>query len=270
MDRWRNRQIGELVGHRPTAVVVAEKALVDQHGEQLFREQRIALRRHGDPLQEVRRECRPAEEILINCEVSSALSGSRRIEVAFSLPPPHPGRASSSSGRAMHSTTIGASRERSLTCSIRSRNVGSAQWRSSNTTTSGRRRETLRRASGSPRRSSRSSRPSSHRVRAPGDTGHDQVRFRLTFELDGDHRCGRFRRAIQAGDVGDDLGQRPVRDALAVGQAVSSHHSCLVVEPSDELADESGLPDARSTEHGDQMRARSLTVAANWAMRVSS
>ena len=40
----------------------------------------------------------------------------------------------------MHSSTIGASRDRSATCSTRSRKVGSAHWRSSNTTTSGRRR----------------------------------------------------------------------------------------------------------------------------------
>jgi hypothetical protein len=40
----------------------------------------------------------------------------------------------------MHSTTIGASRARSATCSTRSRKVASAHWRSSTTTTSGRRR----------------------------------------------------------------------------------------------------------------------------------
>ena len=78
----------------------------------------------------------------ISSRVSSSPSGSSRIEVAFSLPPPQPGRASSSSGRAMHSSMIGASRDRSATCSTRSRNVGSAHWRSSNTTTSGRRRAT--------------------------------------------------------------------------------------------------------------------------------
>ena len=118
--------------------------------------------------------------------------------MAFSLPPPHPGRASSSSGRAMHSTTIGASRERSLTCSIRSRNVGSAQWRSSNTTTSGRRpgqrRGSFRVAQEifslvtpfEPPSPSASETPAT--IRSPS---------RLTFELDGDHRYGRFRRAIK-------------------------------------------------------------------------
>ena len=67
-------------------------------------------------------------------------SGSSRTVVAFSLPPPQPGRSSSSSGRARHRSRIGASRDQSATCSTRSRNVGSAQWRSSKTTTSGRSR----------------------------------------------------------------------------------------------------------------------------------
>ena len=69
---------------------------------------------------------------------SSSESGSSRIVAALNLPPPHAGRRSSSSGRAMQSTRIGASRDQSAMCSIRSRNVGSPQWMSSNTTTSGR------------------------------------------------------------------------------------------------------------------------------------
>ena len=74
--------------------------------------------------------------------VSSGPSASSRIEAAFSLPPPQPVRLSSSSGRAMHTSAMGASRARSATCSTRSRKVGSAHWRSSSTTTSGRRRAT--------------------------------------------------------------------------------------------------------------------------------
>ena len=73
-----------------------------------------------------------------NSAVSSGASGSSSTLVAFSLPPPHAGRTSSSSGRAMQSSRIGASRLRSATCSTRSRKVGSPQCRSSKTTTTGR------------------------------------------------------------------------------------------------------------------------------------
>jgi hypothetical protein len=51
--------------------------------------------------------------------LSSSVSGWRRAETASSLPPPHPGRSSSSSGRAMHTIRIDARRLRSTTCSIR-------------------------------------------------------------------------------------------------------------------------------------------------------
>ena len=57
--------------------------------------------------------------------------------VAFTIPPPHPGRVSSSSGRARHSSMIGASRDQSAICSMSSRNFDSPQWMSSNTRTSG-------------------------------------------------------------------------------------------------------------------------------------
>ena len=69
---------------------------------------------------------------------SASPSGSNRIEVAFILPPPQPGRRSRSSGRAMQSMKIGASRDQSTTCSTRSSIGGSAHCRSSRTRTSGR------------------------------------------------------------------------------------------------------------------------------------
>ncbi len=62
--------------------------------------------------------------LAISVPHSSAPSGSSRSDVAFSLPPLQPGRASSSSVRAMQSRKIGASRERSATCSTRSTNSG--------------------------------------------------------------------------------------------------------------------------------------------------
>ena len=69
---------------------------------------------------------------------SSSDRGSSEIDVAFSLPPPQSGRASSSSGRAMHASRIGASTDQSATCSINASIVGSAHCTSSIRNTSGR------------------------------------------------------------------------------------------------------------------------------------
>ncbi len=70
----------------------------------------------------------------------SSVSGSSDTVAAFSLPPPHDGRTSSRSERAMHRSRMGEPRDQSAMCSTRSRNVGSPQWMSSNTSTSGRSR----------------------------------------------------------------------------------------------------------------------------------
>ena len=72
-----------------------------------------------------------------NSVLSVSERGSSRIEVEFSFPPPQPGRTSRRSGRARQTSRIGAARIQSARCSIRSRNVGSPQWMSSKTSTSG-------------------------------------------------------------------------------------------------------------------------------------
>ena len=71
---------------------------------------------------------------------SSSERPSRSMDTAFTLPPPQAGRSSRSSGRARHSTMMGASFVRSTSESRRSRSVGSAHWRSSNTRRRGRSR----------------------------------------------------------------------------------------------------------------------------------
>ena len=73
--------------------------------------------------------------------------------VAFSFPPPHPGRFSSSSGRARQSSRIGAPRERSARFSIRSRNVGSPSGRRRRGRPAAVRVPTPRAADGQPMRS---------------------------------------------------------------------------------------------------------------------
>jgi hypothetical protein len=80
----------------------------------------------------------PASRPSISSSVSIRLSGSSSTVVALSFPPPQPDRRSRRSGRARHRSMIGASRDQSATCSIRSRNVGSPHCTSSSTTTKGR------------------------------------------------------------------------------------------------------------------------------------
>ena len=57
---------------------------------------------------------------------------------ALRLPPPQPGRRSSSSGRAVQTTRIGTSVAQSTRWSMKSRRPSSAQWMSSKTSTRGR------------------------------------------------------------------------------------------------------------------------------------
>ena len=82
----------------------------------------------------------PPRRLPRSTSLACSESGSRWIVVALRFPPAQSGRRSSSSGRAMHSRSIGASRVHSTTWSRRSSSVGSAQWMSSTTTSSGRRR----------------------------------------------------------------------------------------------------------------------------------
>ena len=69
----------------------------------------------------------------ISSEVSSAVSGESANVVEFRLPPPHPGCASYSSGRAVQTTRSGTPEAHSTRCSMKSSIAASAQCRSSKT-----------------------------------------------------------------------------------------------------------------------------------------
>ena len=130
---------------------VLARRLAD-HRHHLLDEQRIALRRLADPLAQALVEVGEALDQVVG--LGSGASGSSRTFVAFTFPPAQPAAGRAGPGRAMQSSRIGASRERSATCSTRSRKVSSPQWMSSNTQTSGRLGgDVPRGASGTPRRS---------------------------------------------------------------------------------------------------------------------
>ena len=57
----------------------------------------------------------------------------------------------------------------------------------------------------------------------------------------------------EAGRLLHDLDHRPVRDALAVGQAASPEDRGPVVQPDEELLDQAGLPDARRAQDREEL-----------------
>src|SRR5439155_835182 len=73
----------------------------------------------------------------ISFAVSSSDRGASATVAAFTLPPPHAGRRSSNSSRAVQRISIGTSRTQSARCSMKSSTPSSAQWMSSNISTSG-------------------------------------------------------------------------------------------------------------------------------------
>ena len=162
----------------------------------------------------------------------------------------HCGRRSSRSSRARHSSISGASRMRLSRCSTRSSSGGSAQWTSSNTRTSGRRRASASNSSVTARvRSSRglvtSSRPAAWSTRSatsaargPSGQRRDQGRVQVA----------------PARKLAHDLAERPVGDALAVGQAAAGQHGCPVAQGAVQLAGQPGLADAGRAEHDHALR----------------
>ena len=155
----------------------------------------------------------------------SSVSGSSDTVAAFSLPPPHDGRTSSRSERAMHSSRIGEPRDQSAMCSTRSRNVGSPQWMSSNTSTSGRSR-----AEASKKPPDRPERVLAGRGLGDAHQLRHVPADELLVLVPVEHRAD-----LRLDDVGevevrqargllDRLDDREVRDALAVGQAPAAEH----------------------------------------------
>ena len=97
--------------------------------------------------------------------------------------------------------------------------------------------------------SRRGRRPTEHRA----DDARDRVAVGLVTEYLRE-TLGRVRSSCVR-----DLAERPEGDPLAVCQATPLERNGLVSERPDELADESGLPDARVAENGQEPR-RSFTV----------
>ena len=131
--------------------------VVDQHRQELLDEERVALRRLDDAGADSLVEARLAEQVLgdrARLVLAETLEVDPRPLACLST-----SRAAARRARGARCRRGGAGRppRRRRACSTSSRNVASAQWTSSNRTTSGRsRRERLERACALPRRAPRS------------------------------------------------------------------------------------------------------------------
>ena len=122
----------------PSASGRTRQAVVDQHRDHLLHEQGVALGRLRHPCRHGRGCIRPTEEPddqLVRFVLGERFELERR---GGCLPSPSPAGRPGGPGGPGRAARIGASLVHSATCSIRSSKPGSAQWMSSNTTTSGR------------------------------------------------------------------------------------------------------------------------------------
>ena len=211
-------------------VDVAVARLLDER-DHLLDEQRVALGGLADPVRRPSSSCAEARDQQLRLV---GPSGSSSTVVAFTLPPAQPGRRSSSSGRAMQSSRIGASRERSATCSTRSRNVSSAPV------------DVVEDADQRPLGGAASS--SLRKAQAISSArGRQLARRRGATRI----ACSRCSGPADAGSCLSDLDHRPVGDALAVGQAAAADDER--VEPSEELGHQARLADAGRPEDREQL-----------------
>ena len=209
----------------PSVLDTVMQPLVDEHRDQLLDEERVALGRLDDA---------GADAL---GEPGLRRAGARRSRLAA---PPRPRARASSRGvrsagrpvraaleqlvprRAEHERCGASSARRPARCSTRSRNVGSAQWMSSKTTD-----ERPRRAPappGSAGRPRRAPRAGGHRRDSPiaEATRARRLVRRPRAPRASQRRLGRSRRSTIARRLADGLGERPERDAVAVGQAATA------------------------------------------------
>ena len=179
-----------------------------------------------------------------------------RIVVAFIFPPPQSGRSSSSSGRATHRSRSGASRVQSARCSTSSRKLGSAQWMSSNTHTSGRSwREVLEELADAPaaRPRPRPARPTTSKP-ATSETMRSRSSAPSASVASLDRAVARSSVRSTPGGLLHDLDEREVRDALAVGQAPCRAGPSPGPRSATNSCDQPGLAHAGGPEEREQVR----------------
>ena len=211
----RSKQALDCGWHRDLAGIVLA---LREHREHLLEEQRISPRRRGDARAGLRaRALRPPA-----AHPSARRTPRRRAGRAGRRPcsacrrPTSAARRAAPAGRGRR-RGLATSRTQSARCSIRSSNVGSAQWMSSNTSTSGVSRAS---ASTSLRSAQKISSLTAPPIPAPialSIRSRDGVRIGRAFE--------QLANAAVACRLRHDFPHGPVRDPLPVGEAAPREHA---------------------------------------------
>ena len=181
----------------------------------------------------------------------TAESGESETVSALRLPPPQPGRRSSSSGRAVQTTRSGTPVAQSTRWSTKSSRPSSAQWRSSKTSTSGRCSASASKKRRHAANASRRRSPASCRGPAEPDERAEVLvhpRASTSSSTTASTAVASLAAAASASSRLEDpglglhhLAERPEADAFAVGQRAA-------LAPGDELADRSSSAAQSSTE----------------------
>ncbi len=199
--------------------------------------------------------------------VSDRLSGSSPMAAAFVLPPPHPGRVSSSSGRARQSNSSPSSAVRDILDDVEGPGVGPVDVLDDEDERLFGGAEVKVAANGPgqlPFAKVQLGECFADRAKAGHDAEPSRDRPRILVRIakrseDGRAQlaCG-FLEAILKRDGrvrANDLAERPIGEALAVWEAAAPPDARRV-HVADEVADQSGLPGAGGTEHRDKERPR--------------
>ena len=235
----------------------SDRPVLDHHPQELAREEGVALGTVEDRAHDLGRSL-SVQQVFDQGRPSPAESGERRIAVVFATPPPHPGRRSNSSGRAMHRRSHAVGSRRDRLDEVEQPRIGPVQILDHG--------------------HQRSIRGERLDVSLPRSNDHLMRRLRLGtrqrvgVQLDPDRgeqdachadplvswearvqpgsRLAEGRRGgVAVEDPGvrlQDLGEGPVGEAVAVGQAPTSNDpSALRLEGSRRLARQATLPDAR-------------------------
>ena len=231
LDRRRHRDLADVVGEPPVALDPAERALVDEHRDELLDEQRVALGRADDRARGRRRRCPTVpEQVLDHLRRRLVVAERRRARCARVVAPsPQSGRVSSRSWRAVHSEQHRRAVDgRRRGARRRSSSVGSAQWMSSNTSDERplARRGSRAAADGPEHLGERERRVDEPDRRARADRPRSASPTRPSELAARDARAGRPPSMPAA--CADDLDQRPERDAVAVRTGSGRARTCAL------------------------------------------
>lgn len=247
----------------PSSLIGRERALVDEHGDHLLGEERVALRGLRDPGTHLRREPRAPEQLLSHA-AGLLLREGRQQDALRALVPLHPARAileQLGTCRAYHQERSVLGRLDDVLDEIQERRLGPVDVFDDDHQRAPA-RELLQHLAGRPEGLADRERL----VREAEDRGQARDDVRLPRHQRRELRS-RARYRLVLGDLSGlphDLGKGRERDAVAVRDAPAAERVRLARRPREELVDETGLAEPGVAEHGHEPTA-SLVLSAQEA-----